>query len=98
MCAAAIREFEAFVEEENGALEAILGANPFVGLDARQTIEMLGRLASAALSNPDQLYGWFSSFVAETGKALAGLSEVAPEAMRRVIGRPPRKSASVSPC
>ena len=79
MCAAAIREFEAFVEEENGALEAILGANPFVGLDARQTIEMLGRLASAALSNPDQLYGWFSSFVAETGKALAGLSEVAPE-------------------
>ena len=80
MCAAAIREFEAFVEEENGALEAIFGANPFVGLDARQTIEMLGRLAGAALSNPDQLYGWFSSFVARRpAKALAGLSEVAPE-------------------
>ncbi|HUN59171.1 MAG TPA: alpha/beta fold hydrolase [Candidatus Binataceae bacterium] len=79
MCAAAIREFEAFAEEESAALGAILGANPFVGLDARQTIEMLGRLAGAALANPDQLYAWLSSFAAETGKALVGLSEVAPE-------------------
>ena len=79
MCAAAVREFETFVEEESAALEAILGANPFVGLDARQTIEMLGRLAGGALSNPNQFLAWLSSFAAETGKALVGLSEVAPE-------------------
>jgi polyhydroxyalkanoate synthase len=79
MCAAAIKEFELIAEEESAALEAILGANPFVGLDARQTIEMLGRLAGAALANPDQLYAWLLSFAAEMGKALAGLSEVAPE-------------------
>ena len=47
MCAAAVREFEQFIEEENGAIEAILGANPFVGLDARQTLEMLARMAGA---------------------------------------------------
>ena len=79
MCAAAIREFEQFVEEENGAIGAILGANPFVGLDARQTLEMLARMAGAALSNPDQLYNWFSSLAQETAKALAGNSDVAPE-------------------
>jgi len=79
MCAAAIKEFESWAEEENGAIEAILGANPFVGLDGRQALEMLSRLAGAALSNPAELYSWFSSFTAETGKALAGLSEIAPD-------------------
>jgi polyhydroxyalkanoate synthase len=79
MCAAAVREFEQFNEEENAALGAILGANPFVGLDARQTLEMLARMAGAALSNPDQLYNWFSSLAQETAKALAGGSDIAPE-------------------
>jgi polyhydroxyalkanoate synthase subunit PhaC len=79
MCAAAIREFEQFAEEENSAIGAILGANPFVGLDARQTLEMLARMAGAALSNPDQLYSWFSSLAQETAKALAGNSDLAPE-------------------
>ncbi|HEX4209587.1 MAG TPA: hypothetical protein VHY56_04280, partial [Candidatus Binataceae bacterium] len=79
MCAAAIREFETFGNEEEGAIGAILGANPFVGLDAPQTAAMLARLAGAALANPGQLYGWLSSFAAETGKALVGLSEIAPE-------------------
>ena len=80
MCAAAVREFETFTGEEDGAIGAILGANPFVGLDARQTIELLGRLASTTLSNPEQFLAWLSSFAAETGKALAGLSEIAPDA------------------
>jgi polyhydroxyalkanoate synthase subunit PhaC len=79
MCAAAVREFEQFIEEENGAIEAILGANPFVGLDARQTLEMLARMAGAALSNPDQLYNWFTSLAQETAQALAGNSDIAPE-------------------
>jgi polyhydroxyalkanoate synthase subunit PhaC len=79
MCAAAVREFEQFSDDEHGAIGAILGANPFVGLDARQTFGMLARMAGATLANPNQLFNWFSSFAQDTLKALAGDSDIAPE-------------------
>ncbi|HEY6394615.1 MAG TPA: alpha/beta fold hydrolase [Candidatus Binataceae bacterium] len=66
-------------EEEYPALNAILGANPFVGLDARQVVGtltmILGHLAARPVVVASR--GW--ELALQLGQIAAGLSDLSPE-------------------
>lgn len=67
-------------EEVAAAANAILGANPFVDVDARQILGSYARFLGELVRHPDALGGQLASLVAEMGRIAIGASEVAPAA------------------
>src|SRR5271156_4028731 len=67
-------------EQSAKAADAILGANPFVGLDSDQVLEQLTNFVSETLKSPEVLGGQLTKMTVELAKVAAGISEVAPEA------------------
>ena len=61
------------------AADAILGANPFVGLDAYQIIEQVSEFVGDILKQPEVLGGQLTKMAIELAKVAANVSEVTPE-------------------
>jgi len=72
-------EFGEAPEQSVRAADAILGANPFVGLDSDQIIGELTNFVSETLKRPEVLGGQLTKMAVELAKVAAGVSEVAPE-------------------
>ena len=72
-------EFAEAPEQAVKAADAILGANPFVGLDSDQVIEQLSLFVNETLKNPEVLGGQLTKMAVELFKVAAGVSDVAPE-------------------
>ena len=72
-------EFAEAPEQSVRAADAILGANPFVGLDSDQIIGELTNFVSESLKHPEVLGGQLTRMAVELAKVVAGVSEVAPE-------------------
>src|SRR6266436_3500590 len=66
-------------EEISPAVNAILGANPFVGLDARQIFDTIGEFVSSTMGRPEKIASRLSQFGLELLKIGAGTSDVQPE-------------------
>jgi polyhydroxyalkanoate synthase len=66
-------------EETSPAVNAILGANPFVGLDAGQILNTIGEFVSSMMGRPERIASWLSQFGLELLKIGAGTSDVQPE-------------------
>ena len=75
-------------EENHPALNALLGANPFVGLDATQVLGTLTTLLTHIASQPVNLASRALELTVELGQIAAGASSVAPEAGDRRCGEP----------
>jgi polyhydroxyalkanoate synthase subunit PhaC len=75
-------------EEEHPAINAILGANPFVGLDATQVAGTYLRLLSHLASRPATLATRTLQLGLELAQVAAGVSEIAPEAGDKRFGDP----------
>ena len=67
-------------EENHPALNAILGANPFVGLDATQVVGTLTTFLTHLASQPATVASRAMQLWLELGQVAAGVSSVAPEA------------------
>src|SRR5580704_1332975 len=65
--------------EAHPAVDAILGANPFVGLDTRQILSGLATMLTRAASQPGLIAGQAVEFSTEMMRILAGASEIEPE-------------------
>ncbi len=63
---------------EAAAAEAVLGANPFVGLNPRQVVEAAGRLFTRLGLRPRVVAVHTARLAAELAKIVLGRSEVAP--------------------
>src|SRR5262249_17084291 len=74
-----VTEFAEAPEASTRAADAILGANPFVGMDPDQVLEPLTNFVSDALKHPELLGGQLTKFAVELAKIAAGISEVTPE-------------------
>ena len=61
------------------AADAILGANPFVGLDSDQVLEQLVNFVNDTLKNPEVLGGQLTKMAVELVKVAAGVSDVTAE-------------------
>ncbi|HTQ23889.1 MAG TPA: alpha/beta fold hydrolase [Candidatus Binataceae bacterium] len=72
-------EFAEAPEHAVRAADAILGANPFVGLDADQVIEQLSNFVDETLRNPEVLGGRLIKMAVELFKVAAGVSDVTPD-------------------
>jgi poly[(R)-3-hydroxyalkanoate] polymerase subunit PhaC len=72
-------EFTEVPEQAVKAADAILGANPFVGLDSNQVVEELTNFVGDALKHPEVVGGQLTKMAVELAKVVAGISEVAPE-------------------
>jgi polyhydroxyalkanoate synthase len=72
-------EFAEAPEQSVRAADAILGANPFVGLDSDQVLGELTNFVSETLKHPEVLGGRLTRMAVELAKVVAGVSEVAPE-------------------
>jgi polyhydroxyalkanoate synthase len=68
----------AAVAEEHPALDAILGANPFVGIDAAQMAAVLARVAAHLAGNPRALASRMGRLSLELAQVAAGLSDLEP--------------------
>ncbi|HEY6298762.1 MAG TPA: hypothetical protein VIW95_03875, partial [Candidatus Binatus sp.] len=89
MDGAAKRQPEILTPEENHpALNALLGANPFVGLDATQVLGTLTTLLTHIASQPTTAASRAIQLSLELGQIIAGVSSVAPEAGDRRFGDP----------
>jgi polyhydroxyalkanoate synthase subunit PhaC len=66
-------------EENHPALNAILGANPFVGLDATQVVGTLTMLARNLAAQPTAVSSRMFQLWLELGSIAAGASSVAPD-------------------
>src|SRR5260370_32544087 len=66
-------------EEISPAVNAILGANPFVGLDARQILDPMGEFVASTMGHPEKIASRLSQFGLELLKIGAGTSDVQPE-------------------
>src|SRR5262249_7366607 len=66
-------------EEEHPALDAILGANPFVGIDAAQIVGTLARVVRHLAVHPRVVASRFAQLAMELAQITAGLSDVEPE-------------------
>jgi polyhydroxyalkanoate synthase subunit PhaC len=66
-------------EEEHPALDAILGANPFVGIDAAQIVGTLARVVGHLAGHPRAVASRFAQLAMELAQITAGLSDVEPE-------------------
>jgi len=67
-------------EEDHPALNAILGANPFVGLDATQVAGTLTALLAQLASRPAAVAARALQLWLELGQVAAGVSALTPEA------------------
>src|SRR5258708_7134326 len=75
------RQLEILSPEENHpALNAILGANPFVGLDASQVLGTLTRLLGHLSAEPGNVASRALQLGLELGQIAGGTSTIAPEA------------------
>ena len=72
-------EFAEAPEQSVRAADAILGANPFVGLDSEQILGELTNFVSETFKHPEVLGGQLTRMAVELAKVAAGVSEVAPE-------------------
>jgi polyhydroxyalkanoate synthase len=89
MDGAAKRQPEILTPEENHpALNALLGANPFVGLDATQVVGTLTTLLTHIASQPATIASRAMQLSLELGQIAAGVSPVAPEAGDKRFGDP----------
>ena len=81
MKSAAKRQIEILSPEENHpALNAILGANPFVGLDATQVLGTLTKTLGHMMSDPAGVASRALQLALELGQIAGGSSSLAPEA------------------
>ena len=73
--------FQPTAEAADGhpAVDAILGANPFVGLDAQQIAGGLGMILLRAVSRPDLIAVQAMQLTAELTRIITGASEIEPE-------------------
>jgi polyhydroxyalkanoate synthase len=67
------------LEEELPALDAILGANPFVGIDAAQMAGTLARVLGHLAGHPRLVVSRFGQLTLELAQIAAGLSDIEPE-------------------
>lgn len=67
------------VEEEHTALDAILGANPFVGIDAAQLVGTFARVVGHLAGHPRAVASRLAQLAMELAQITAGLSDVEPE-------------------
>jgi polyhydroxyalkanoate synthase len=72
-------EFAEAPEQSVRAADAILGANPFVGLDSEQILGELTNFVSETFKHPEVLGGHLTRMAVELAKVAAGVSEVVPE-------------------
>jgi polyhydroxyalkanoate synthase len=63
-------------EEISPAVNAILGANPFVGLDVGQILNTIGEFVSSTMGRPEKIASRLSQFGLELLKIGAGTSDV----------------------
>ncbi|MGH7933964.1 MAG: PHA/PHB synthase family protein [Candidatus Binataceae bacterium] len=63
-------------EENSPAIGAILGANPFVSLDTRQIIGMVGEMVTALAARPDHVVKTLGQFALEVVRVATGVSSV----------------------
>jgi polyhydroxyalkanoate synthase len=75
-------------EEVAPAVDAILGANAFVGLDTRQMITTLGEFLADMAGRPDEIAARVAEFGAEIFRIVAGISTLEPEASDRRFSDP----------
>ena len=68
--------------------DAILGANPFIGLDPTEMLADVARLMARALLRPEMLAQHARQLVSEFGRILAGRSELEPPAGDRRFADP----------
>ncbi|HZC45560.1 MAG TPA: hypothetical protein VE243_03735, partial [Candidatus Acidoferrum sp.] len=81
MDSAAKRQPEILAPEENHpAMNSLLGANPFVGLDGTQVIGTLTTLLGHLAAQPSAVGSRILQMWLEVGQIMAGVSSVAPEA------------------
>src|ERR1700724_2424757 len=84
MSAATLREFDLVNPEENApAVDAILGANPFVGISARDVLASLGQFMRNIAAHPDEFRSRMSGYLNDLMEIAAGTSEIKPEANDR---------------
>src|SRR5260370_1907000 len=75
-------------EENHPALNALLGANPFVGLDATQVLGTLTTLLTHIASQPITIASRALQLSLELGQIISGVSSVAPAAGDKRFGDP----------
>src|SRR5271157_1600326 len=75
-------------EEDHPALNAILGANPFVGLDATQVAGTLTALLADLASRPATVAARALELWLELGQIVAGVSALTPAAGDRRFADP----------
>src|SRR5271170_6001857 len=84
MSAALLRGFDVANPEEHApAVDAILGANPFVGISARDVLASLGQFLRNVAAHPDEFRSRMSGFLNDLMEIAAGTSEIRPEANDR---------------
>jgi polyhydroxyalkanoate synthase len=89
MSAATLREFDlANPEEHAPAVDAILGANPFVGISVRDVLTSLGQFLRNVAAHPDQFRSRASGYLFDLMEIAAGSSEIKPEANDRRFADP----------
>ncbi len=75
-------------EDMAPAVDAILGANPFVALSPRETLRTLGQFIANLAAHPERFSSRFSELTFELMRVAAGTSEIAPEDNDRRFGDP----------
>ena len=98
MDGAAKRQPEILTPEENHpALNALLGANPFVGLDATQVVGTLTTLLTNLASQPATVASRAIQLSLELGQIAAGVSSVGSRSGRQALRRSRMDAASAVP-
>ncbi len=89
MSAATLREFDlANPEEHAPAVDAILGANPFVGISARDFLTSLGQFLRNLAAHPDEFRSRMSGYLFDLTQIATGESELKPEPNDRRFADP----------
>jgi polyhydroxyalkanoate synthase subunit PhaC len=89
MSAATLREFDlANPEEHAPAVDAILGANPFVGISARDFLTSLGQFLRNLAAHPDEFRSRMSGYLFDLTQIATGESEIKPEPNDRRFADP----------
>jgi polyhydroxyalkanoate synthase len=84
MCAVAIRDLDLTnAEEQAPAVDSILGANPFVGISARDVIASLGQFLRNVAAHPDEFRSRMSGYLFDLMEVATGVSEIKPESNDR---------------
>jgi len=86
--AAKVKPLHTIPEEEHPAINAILGANPFVGVDAAQMIATAARFLGHLAGNPRALVSRTGQLSVELAQIAAGLSDIEPEASDKRFNDP----------